>query len=239
MGPEAGVPRAPYQSAAPLIAPEVRRSVSGELRTTMRVRYAYKDIGGYRLHLRSYEGSIPGPTIRVHAGDVLRIRLINDLPPNQDPVPVDMMLPHHFNTTNFHFHGLHVSPEGLSDNIFRSMAPGQSYEIDVIDVLSDLFILRGVPGPLRLDRRPQTRPRRRQAWEASVEVNPLALSSRAYACSVAAQTYLNRASKNDLSCCRSLSRKSVPEIGRGLVRASCLITPARSRGELAPALPIA
>ena len=125
-----GVPRAPYQSAAPLIEPGVRRSVSGELRTTMRVRYAYKDIGGYRLHLRSYEGSIPGPTIRVQAGDVLRIRLINDLPPNQDPVPVDMMLPHHFNTTNFHFHGLHVSPEGLSDNIFRSMAPGQSYEIE-------------------------------------------------------------------------------------------------------------
>jgi hypothetical protein len=30
-----------------------------------------------------------------------------------------------------------------------------------------------------------------------------------------------------------------PEIGRGLVGASCLITPARSRGELAPALPIA
>ncbi len=76
----------------------------------------------------------------------------------------------------------------------------------------------------------------RTAWRVGSD---LALSSRAYACSVAAETYLNRASKNDLSCCRSLSRKSVPEIGRGLVRASCLITPARSRGELAPALPIA
>src|SRR3984893_15039026 len=32
--------------------------------------------------------------------------------------------------TNFHFHGLHVSPEGLSDNIFRSMEPGQSYDIE-------------------------------------------------------------------------------------------------------------
>ena len=125
-----GVPRAPYEKGAPLVEPDVRRSVNGELRTSLQVRYAYKDIGGYRLHLRSYEGTIPGPTLRVRAGDVLRIRLINDLPPNPDPVPADMMLPHHFNTTNFHFHGLHVSPEGLSDNIFRSMEPGQSYDIE-------------------------------------------------------------------------------------------------------------
>src|SRR5258705_6506394 len=120
-----GVPRAPYQKGAPLIEPEVRRSVNGELRTTLQVRYAYQDIGGYRLHLRSYEGTVPGPTLRVRAGDVLRIRLINDLPPNPDPVPADMILPHHFNTTNFHFHGLHVSPEGLSDTIFRRLEPWQ------------------------------------------------------------------------------------------------------------------
>ena len=60
-----GVPRAPYQKSAPLIEPEVRRSVNGELRTTLQVRYAYKDIGGYRLYLRSYEGMIPGPTLCV------------------------------------------------------------------------------------------------------------------------------------------------------------------------------
>ena len=106
-----GVPRAPYQKGAPLLQADVRRSANGELRTTLQVRYAYKDMGGYRLHLRSYEGTIPGPTFASEAGDTLRIRLINDLPPNPDPVPVDMMLPHHFNTTNFHFHGLHVSPE--------------------------------------------------------------------------------------------------------------------------------
>jgi FtsP/CotA-like multicopper oxidase with cupredoxin domain len=126
-----GVPQAPFHKGTPLIEPEVRRSVNGELRTTLQVRYAYKDIGGYRLSLRSYEGMIPGPTLRVRAGDVIRIRLINDLPPNTDPVPLNMALPHHFNTTNFHFHGSHVSPEGISDNIFRSMEPGQSYDIEI------------------------------------------------------------------------------------------------------------
>jgi len=126
-----GVPKAPFDKGALLIEPEVRRSVNGELRTTLAVRYAYKDIGGYRLHLRSYEGTIPGPTLRVRPGDVLRIRLINDLPPNPDPVPLNMTLPHHFNTTNFHFHGSHVSPTGISDNIFRSMEPGQGYDIEI------------------------------------------------------------------------------------------------------------
>lgn len=126
-----GVPRAPFVKGAPLVEPEVRRSSNGELRTTLQVRYTYKDIGGYRLSLRSYEGTIPGPTLRVQPGDTLRIRLINDLPPNLDPVPLDMALPHHFNTTNFHFHGSHVSPAGISDNIFRSMEPGQSYDIEI------------------------------------------------------------------------------------------------------------
>src|SRR5262249_56836592 len=107
-----GVPRAPYDKNAALIEPEVRRSANGELRTNLRAGYTYKDIGGYRLSLRSYEGTIPGPTLRVKPGDVLRIRLTNALPPNPDPTPVDMSLPHHFNTTNLHFHGGHVSPDG-------------------------------------------------------------------------------------------------------------------------------
>ncbi len=126
-----GVPRAPFARGEALTEPEVRGSASGELRTILRAGYAYKDIGGYRLWLRSYEGSIPGPTLRVRPGDVLRIRLVNDLPPNPDPVPVDMSLPHHFNTTNFHFHGAHVSPSENADNVFRSMEPGQSYEIEI------------------------------------------------------------------------------------------------------------
>jgi FtsP/CotA-like multicopper oxidase with cupredoxin domain len=126
-----GAPRAPWDKDAPLIQPEVRRAANGELRTTLQVRYAYKEIGGYRLSLRSYEGTIPGPTLRVRPGDVLRIRLLNNLPPNPDPVPLNMSLPHHFNTTNFHFHGAHVDPGGISDNIFRSMEPGQGYDIEI------------------------------------------------------------------------------------------------------------
>jgi FtsP/CotA-like multicopper oxidase with cupredoxin domain len=126
-----GVPRAPFAAGAPLVEPEIRRAVNGELRTSLRVGYAYTDIGGYRLSLRTYEGTVPGPTLRARPGDVLRVRLRNELPPNPDPVPLDMALPHHFNTTNFHVHGMHVDPGGIADNIFRSMEPGLSYDIEI------------------------------------------------------------------------------------------------------------
>ncbi len=117
---------------AELSEPEARQSVSGVLDTRLRVAYAYHDIGGYRLHMRGYENGFPGPTLRARPGDVLQIELINDLPPNVDPPPAAHDLPHHFNTTNLHSHGLHVSPDGIADNVFRSMEPGKSYAIEIV-----------------------------------------------------------------------------------------------------------
>jgi FtsP/CotA-like multicopper oxidase with cupredoxin domain len=120
-----------FKPGAAFVEPEVRRSANGVLNTTLRMRYAYKDIGGYRLYVRTYEGTVPGPTLRLKPGDVLRIKLINDMAPNRDPLSVDHSLPHHFNTTNLHSHGLHVSPSGISDNVMRLMEPGQSYDIEI------------------------------------------------------------------------------------------------------------
>ena len=122
---------APAGGAGLLVEPEVRRAVNGELRTTLRARYAYKEIGGHKLYMRTYEGTIPGPTLRCRSGDVLAIRLINDLPPNRDVMPQNTSYPHRFNTTNFHFHGSHVSPGGIADNVMRSMEPGKSYDVEI------------------------------------------------------------------------------------------------------------
>ncbi len=44
----------------PLVEPEVRRSINGVLSTTLRAGYAYRQIGGVRLYVRSYEGGSPG-----------------------------------------------------------------------------------------------------------------------------------------------------------------------------------
>jgi len=116
---------------ADLVEPEVRRAVDGVLTTELRARYGYHDIGGYRLFTRGYEETNPGPTLRLQPGDTLRLNLINDLPPDRDTTPLNTDQPHKLNTTNFHFHGAHVSPSGISDNIFRQMEPGQSNAVEI------------------------------------------------------------------------------------------------------------
>lgn len=116
---------------APLIEPEVRRSANGVLQTQLRCAYAYRDVGGVRLYVRSYEGGSPGPTLRMKPGETLKVRLINDLPPNRDLMPMDISNPHQFNNTNFHFHGSHASPSGIADNVMRSMVPGEAYDIEI------------------------------------------------------------------------------------------------------------
>jgi hypothetical protein len=83
-----------------------------------------------RLHLRAYEGGL-APTLRMKPGETLKIRLINDLPPNRDIPPGNPSHPHQFNNTNLHFHGAHGSPSGIADNVMRLMAPGKSYDIEI------------------------------------------------------------------------------------------------------------
>ncbi|MDY6803407.1 MAG: multicopper oxidase family protein [Cyanobacteriota bacterium] len=65
---------------------------------------------------RCYNGQIPGSTIFVNPGDKIRISLKNRLPENPAPNPEDDNCPNNFNTTNLHFHGLHVSPASICEN---------------------------------------------------------------------------------------------------------------------------
>jgi FtsP/CotA-like multicopper oxidase with cupredoxin domain len=57
---------------------------------------------------------MPGPTLRVRAGDRITLRLRNDLGA----------------TTNLHTHGLVVSPEGDGDNVFTMIEPGETFAYD-------------------------------------------------------------------------------------------------------------
>jgi FtsP/CotA-like multicopper oxidase with cupredoxin domain len=99
-----------------LVQPKVIRSVGGILETTLDVGFAPNVISGQNgpvnVYTRTYNGSIPGYTYRVRAGDLMNIRLINNLPPNNDPQPVNVYMPHRINSTNLHTHGMHVSPLG-------------------------------------------------------------------------------------------------------------------------------
>lgn len=123
---------------------------SKTLKTTLTVKYAENKIADCQVNLRSYNGKLVGPTLRAKPGDTLEITLVNDLPPNptssdhvSDHVTAKMSskisspdcsyeletttnninIPHNFNTTNFHTHGLHVDPGSCSDNVLRVMNP--------------------------------------------------------------------------------------------------------------------
>lgn len=131
----------------PFQNPDSISSQNGELRTTLIVEYGDNQIAGCNVHLRSYNGKLVGPTLRVKPGDSINIKLINDLPPEhhkeiirtihtrlpdgceyEEPIGGAKNEPHNFNITNFHTHGFHVDPKYCSDNVLRIMKPKQKKE---------------------------------------------------------------------------------------------------------------
>jgi len=80
--------------------------------------------------------------LRVKPGDVMNILLDNQLPketPNEvqkqyeqeNQNAVLAMTPYSFNTTNLHYHGLHVSPTGNSDNVLLAIPPHSKFFYEV------------------------------------------------------------------------------------------------------------
>ena len=92
-------------------------SRNGLLDVTLRATVGPTRMGERRVQAMSYDGSIPGPTLVICAGDHVVVHLRNDLA----------------EATNLHTHGFHVSPEGNSDNIFLRIEPHTSftYEYDI------------------------------------------------------------------------------------------------------------
>ena len=97
-----------------LIQPEEHRSTGGLLDVRLEAAPGPLLLAGRQASALGYNGGIPGPTLRVRAGDVLKVRLVNSLA----------------EATNLHVHGLHVSPEGNGDNIFVEVNPGSSFDYE-------------------------------------------------------------------------------------------------------------
>lgn len=97
-----------------LVQPEVLSSRDGALDLALEAAPARVRIGARTAHVQAFNGSLPGPTLRVRPGDTLRVAMTNGL---EAP-------------TNLHVHGLHVSPEDNGDNPFVSIAPGDSFDYD-------------------------------------------------------------------------------------------------------------
>ena len=99
--------------------------------------YNPRNPGGAKdtVSLRSYGGCLSGPLIEVQPGNTLRMRLDNRLdeadptcPGGSDPADGS---PGCFNTINVHFHGLHVSPSGNSDNVLLNIGPRTKFEYEI------------------------------------------------------------------------------------------------------------
>jgi FtsP/CotA-like multicopper oxidase with cupredoxin domain len=70
--------------------------------------------GGREVTTTVYNGSFPGPTLRIDPGDTLRVTLVNQL-----DAP-----------TNFHTHGFHTTPLGFGDNVLHQLEPGGSWDLE-------------------------------------------------------------------------------------------------------------
>jgi len=97
------------------VEPEVRTSENGVLETTLEAKLSPVTVAGVAGERYVYEGQYPGPTLRVNAGDRMLIELVNAIPLS----------------TDLHFHGFHVSPSGLSDDVFLEVVPGEIVQLDV------------------------------------------------------------------------------------------------------------
>lgn len=116
-----GFVQPPVQAGDPL---------TGTLNATLTTRFASNTIAGKAINTRTYEGRLVGPTLRVRPGQTLQLLLNNEFPPDNRFPKTDENIPHDFNTTNIHTHGLHVSPEGNSDNIFLEIPPQTSLQYE-------------------------------------------------------------------------------------------------------------
>lgn len=96
-----------------LRVPEILASEDGLLEVNLEAAAGVR-LAGQDTSALGYNGTSPGPTWRLRPGDLLRVAVANRL-----DAP-----------TNLHVHGLHVSPEGNSDNVFIEVLPGETFHYE-------------------------------------------------------------------------------------------------------------
>lgn len=110
--------------AVPLPVPRSVRSEGGRLDLVLTLERTTVTTGsGATLKTRAFNGTVPGPTIRLQPGDDLKVHFKNRLP-DQGSAYVHNQFSA-ADESNVHFHGLHVSGELPSDDSTVPVLPGQ------------------------------------------------------------------------------------------------------------------
>ena len=155
--------------------PKVITSVSsgdgsyGILTSTLNIEpKLYSDVDAPDTYVRAFQENgaentsalTPGPTLCVNPGDDIQLSVYNKLPEDtpppssegnvdstycQEPMESLMNRPNCLNTTNLHFHGLHVSPMSQTDK-GEVVSAGDPHVTDPIAISSDDVLYELHPG---------------------------------------------------------------------------------------------
>ncbi|WP_425562417.1 multicopper oxidase family protein [Microlunatus aurantiacus] len=109
----AGEPVGPADPA--VAAAEARRPSSGRtIDRVLRARPTTVDLGGREVATWTYDGLLPAEPLRASVGDLMRVRLVNDLP----------------QPTTIHWHGLALrnDMDGVPDLTMPAVAPGARFD---------------------------------------------------------------------------------------------------------------
>ena len=105
-------PPAASESTGTLREPDILASSGGLLALTLTAATTDVTVAGNHVRAMTYNGTLPGPTLRVRPGDRILLTVRNELGA----------------ATNLHAHGLVVSPEGNSDNVFVTIEPSATFD---------------------------------------------------------------------------------------------------------------
>lgn len=97
-------------AGAALGEPVQLRSENRKLKVRLTAKRDTVEISGSPIEAQPFNGRLIGPTLHVRPGDTIEATIDNATSEQ----------------TNIHYHGLHVSPKGKSDNVFRTFEPGQT-----------------------------------------------------------------------------------------------------------------
>jgi suppressor of ftsI len=117
-----------------LIQPPEARSANGILDATITAACGPVQLGDHAFTGSLYNDAYVPPTLRARLGDKLRIKFRNNLtdrsgldhPGYFGPICTSSDTP-----SNLHFHGMGVSPQGNSDNVFVHVHPGETFQYEV------------------------------------------------------------------------------------------------------------
>lgn len=101
-------------------------TTAGIVEVDLEPRMAPVYVKGIKANLFTYNGSYPGPTIRVRKGDTLKLNFKNSLPETMEKNILGFVK----NVSNIHTHGWHVSPKEPSDAAHLHIMPGMGYNYE-------------------------------------------------------------------------------------------------------------